>query len=109
MKFYTSIFRRSKIGKVTRYTKSQSQHGKPGSVLTVSFELEGVPFTALNGGPQYNFTPAVSFFIHCDSQGEIDRLWDRFSEDGGEPIRCGWRSMRSASAEALSRISSWGP
>lgn len=87
MYFYTSIFKNSKIGDIARY--SEAGPGEPGSVLTVTFELDGQPFMALNGGPQYKFTPAVSFFVPCETQEEVDRLWAALTE-GGEPGPCGW-------------------
>jgi predicted 3-demethylubiquinone-9 3-methyltransferase (glyoxalase superfamily) len=85
--FYVSIFRNSKISKVTRY--SEAGPAPAGSVMTVDFELEGLPFTALNGGPIYKFTEAISFVVHCRNQDEVDYYWDRLSADGGE-IQCGW-------------------
>lgn len=87
MYFYTSIFKNSKIGDISRY--GEAGLGEPGTVLTVTFELDGQPFMALNGGPQYKFTPAVSFFVPCETQDEVDRLWDALTE-GGEPGPCGW-------------------
>jgi predicted 3-demethylubiquinone-9 3-methyltransferase (glyoxalase superfamily) len=87
MYFYTSIFKNSKVGDIARY--GEAGPGEPGSVLTVTFELDGQPFMALNGGPQYQFTPAISFFVPCETQAEVDRLWEALSE-GGEPGPCGW-------------------
>jgi len=86
-KFYSSIFKGSKILGVARYTKGTP--GKPGSVMTVRFRILGQEFTALNGGPVYRFTPAVSFVVHCRSQREIDYYWRRLSANGKE-IQCGW-------------------
>lgn len=90
-KFYTEIFPNSKIGAVTRFTEAGRElHGKePGSAMTVSFELNGQPFTALNGGPMYKFTEAISFQIMCQSQEEVDHYWDRLSA-GGTILQCGW-------------------
>ncbi len=90
-KFYTSIFKHSKIGTISRYGKEGYEiHGKPeGTVLTVEFELDGQTFTALNGGPVFKFNEAVSFQVHCKSQNEVDYYWERLSE-GGEKGRCGW-------------------
>lgn len=85
--FYTSIFKNSKIGSVTRY--GEAGPGPEGSAMTVSFELEGLQFTALNGGPEFNFTEAISFLVDCDSQEEVDYLWAKLSE-GGEEGPCGW-------------------
>lgn len=88
---YVSVFKDSKIGKVSRYGKEGREiHGKPaGSVMAVEFELGGQPFVALNGGPHFKFNEAVSFQVHCDSQDEIDYFWERLGE-GGKESRCGW-------------------
>jgi predicted 3-demethylubiquinone-9 3-methyltransferase (glyoxalase superfamily) len=92
-KFYTSIFKNSKIGKISRYGKEGYEiHGKPeGTVLTVEFELNGQMFTALNGGPAFRFNEAISFQVHCESQNEVDYYWDKLSEGGdGKAQHCGW-------------------
>jgi predicted 3-demethylubiquinone-9 3-methyltransferase (glyoxalase superfamily) len=86
-KFYVSIFPNSKIVKVMRY--SEAGPGPAGSAMTVDFELEGQRFTALNGGPIYKLTAAVSFVVHCETQDEVDYYWDKLSADGGE-VQCGW-------------------
>jgi len=86
-KFYTSVFKGSRILDVARYTKGTP--GEPGSVMTVRFRIPGQDFTALNGGPQYKFTPAVSFVVKCRSQAEIDYYWRRLSS-GGKKVQCGW-------------------
>lgn len=86
-RFYTSIFKNSKLGHISRYLEGSP--GPAGSVMTVSFELEGVEFTALNGGPQFTFSLATSFVVHCDSQEEVDYYWEKLSE-GGEKSWCGW-------------------
>jgi predicted 3-demethylubiquinone-9 3-methyltransferase (glyoxalase superfamily) len=86
-KFYVSIFKNSKIGEVSRY-----QEGSPGpveKVMTVNFELDGQEFIALNGGPEFRFTEAISLFVDCATQAEVDELWDKLSE-GGEKGQCGW-------------------
>jgi predicted 3-demethylubiquinone-9 3-methyltransferase (glyoxalase superfamily) len=92
-KFYVSIFKNSGIDTVTRYGKEGfERHGRPeGSVMTVTFRLEGQTFTALNGGPLFSFSPAISLVVHCDSQTEVDYFWDRLG-DGGDPAaqHCGW-------------------
>jgi predicted 3-demethylubiquinone-9 3-methyltransferase (glyoxalase superfamily) len=80
MDFYTSIFKTSKVGQISRY--SEAGPGTPGSVMTASFELEGMPFTALNAGPVFSFTPAISFFINCENEVEIEYIWDRLIEGG---------------------------
>jgi predicted 3-demethylubiquinone-9 3-methyltransferase (glyoxalase superfamily) len=89
--FYVSIFKDSKITHVSRYSEAgQEVHGKPpGSVMTVGFELDGQAFTALNGGPVFKFTEAVSFVVDCETQEEIDHLWDKLTE-GGTEVECGW-------------------
>ena len=94
-KFYTSIFKGSKINKITHYTEAGREvHGrKPGSVMTVAFELGGQPFTALNGGPQFKFNEAISFQVNCETQDEIDHFWSKLSE-GGQEGPCGWLKDR---------------
>ena len=87
MNFYTSIFKNSKKREITRYCEAGP--GAKGSVMTASFELEGLEFTALNGGPMFKFTEAVSFSVACETQAEVDYYWDKLSE-GGEPVPCGW-------------------
>ena len=91
VKFYVSLIKNSKIISTTRYTaEAAAASGMPaGSVMTVEFQLNGQEFMALNGGPQFSFTPAVSFMIKCDTQEEIDLLWEKLSE-GGEKNVCGW-------------------
>ena len=91
--FYTSIFKKSKIGKISRYGKEGYEiHGKPaGTVLTIEFELNGQVFTALNGGPIFKFNEAISFQVNCESQGAVDYYWGKLSEDGDEKAQqCGW-------------------
>ncbi len=90
-RLYVSLFEDSGIDSVSRYGKEGKEvHGQPeGSAMTVSFRLRGQEFLALNGGPQYTFSEAVSFQIFCETQAEIDRLWSKLG-DGGEPGRCGW-------------------
>lgn len=91
-KFYTAIFPNSKITAVSRYSEAgQEVHGKPpGSVMVASFELDGKPFTALNGGPQFKFNEAISFQVSCETQVDVDHFWDRLCADGGTPGPCGW-------------------
>lgn len=85
--FYTSIFKNSKILNVSRY--GEAGPGPAGSVMTATFELDGQEFMALNGGPQYKFTEAISFLVNCRTQKEVDELWEKLS-DGGEEGPCGW-------------------
>ena len=94
-KFYTSIFPNSKIGAVARYPAAASNvGGRPkGSVMTVEFELDGQSFIALNGGPAFKFSEAISLLVNCRDQAEIDRLWNKLL-DGGEPSHCGWLKDR---------------
>ncbi|UPK67853.1 VOC family protein [Chitinophaga filiformis] len=86
-KLYTSLFTNSSIGKISRYPPGIP--GQEGKVMTVEFTLDGQEFIALNGGPHYSFTPAVSMFIKCETQEEVDRLWAALTE-GGTADRCGW-------------------
>jgi predicted 3-demethylubiquinone-9 3-methyltransferase (glyoxalase superfamily) len=86
-KFYTSIFKNSKIGTVTRY--GDAGPGPKGSAMTATFEIEGRDFMALNGGPTYQFTPAISFIVNCKTQEELDGYWGRLLQ-GGAPQQCGW-------------------
>jgi predicted 3-demethylubiquinone-9 3-methyltransferase (glyoxalase superfamily) len=90
-KFYVSIFRNSKLGDITRYGEAgENASGRPkGSVMTVTFEIEGQEFVALNGGPIFKFTEAVSFMVKCETQQEIDDMWAKLSK-GGEEGPCGW-------------------
>ena len=90
--FYTSVFPRSRITTVTRYPEGSGE--RAGQVLTVAFELDGDPFLALDGGPDFQFTEAVSFEIGCADQAEIDHYWDALTADGGEPGPCGWLKDR---------------
>ena len=85
--FYISIFPNSKILTVSRY--GEAGPGSKGSVMSATFELDGQLFYALNGGPQFKFTPAISFFVNCETQAEVDELWDKLSA-GGRKDRCGW-------------------
>src|SRR3954466_14107068 len=91
VKFYTSIFKKSKVGKVARYTESvEKVAGRPkGSVMTIEFQLDGQDFVALNGGPDFKFTEAVSFVVTCETQAELDRYWKKLCA-GGKPVQCGW-------------------
>ncbi len=92
-RFYTRIFENSRMGGISRYGKEGFEiHGKPeGTALTVEFELEGQPFVALNGGPQFRFNESISFIIHCESQEEVDYFWEKLTA-GGDPAaqQCGW-------------------
>lgn len=89
--FYTSIFKNSRIRSVTRYGEEGAKaSGMPtGTVMTVAFQLEGQEFVALNGGPHFTFSPAISFVVNCQTQQEVDDFWHKLSE-GGEENRCGW-------------------
>ena len=86
-KFYTSIFKNSKIGRISRY--GEGGPGPKGAVLSATFELDGQEFIALNGGPQFTFSPAISFFVNCETQEEVDEIWEKLCE-GGKKNRCGW-------------------
>jgi predicted 3-demethylubiquinone-9 3-methyltransferase (glyoxalase superfamily) len=85
--FYISLFKNSKLNNVTRY--GEAGPGSKGSVMMVNFELDGQPFMALNGGPLFPFTEAISLFVNCETQDEVDELWEKLSE-GGTKSRCGW-------------------
>ena len=87
MNFYVSIFKNSKILSVTRY--GEAGPGPEGTVMTAKFALNGQEFVALNGGPQFTFTEAISFVVNCETQQEVDELWEKLSE-GGQKSRCGW-------------------
>jgi predicted 3-demethylubiquinone-9 3-methyltransferase (glyoxalase superfamily) len=91
VKFYTSIIKNSKIGKIARYDEAgEKAAGRPaGSVMTVEFQLEGQEFVALNGGPHFKFTEAISFVVNCETQEEVDYYWEKLSH-GGKEVQCGW-------------------
>jgi predicted 3-demethylubiquinone-9 3-methyltransferase (glyoxalase superfamily) len=90
--FYVSVFPNSRVRRVVRYPAEG--RGVEGQVMTVEFELDGKPFVALNGGPHFQFTEAVSFHIDCETQGEVDHYWERLIEGGGKPVQCGWLKDR---------------
>ena len=93
VKFYTSIFKKSKIKKIARYTEEGYEiHGRPaGTVMTIEFELNGQTFTALNGGPVFRFNEAISFEVNCKTQEELDYYWEKLSKGGDEKAQqCGW-------------------
>jgi predicted 3-demethylubiquinone-9 3-methyltransferase (glyoxalase superfamily) len=87
MNFYVSIFKNSKVVSVTRY--GEAGPGPKGTVMSATFQLDGQEFYALNGGPMFTFSPAISFFVKCETQPEIDKMWEKLSA-GGEKQRCGW-------------------
>lgn len=91
-KFYASIFKNSKIDKITRYPKEAAEkiEREPGSVMMVEFKLDDVEFVALNGGPQFKFNESVSFVVNCETQEEIDYFWEKLSADGGSTGVCSW-------------------
>jgi len=93
--FYVSIFKNSKIGSITRYDEEAAKAaGRPkGSVMTVAFDLDGQDFTALNGGPLFKFTEAISLVVNCQTQEEVDHFWEKLSA-GGEEVQCGWLKDR---------------
>ena len=88
MNFYVSIFKNSKAGSVTRY--GDAGPGPKGTVMSATFQLDGQDFFALNGGPLFKFTEAISFFVNCETQEEVDELWEKLTAGGGTPQRCGW-------------------
>lgn len=89
--YYVSIFKNSKVGSMTRYGEAGAEvtGRQKGTVMTATFEIEGQEFVAINGGPQFKFTEAISFVVNCETQEEIDEIWEKLSE-GGEKGRCGW-------------------
>ena len=87
--YYVKVFKRGEIRKIFRW-QQDGPGGKKGDVLTVDFEIEGMRFTAINGGPNFKLTPAVSFLIEVKNQAELDGIWDTFVADGGQPMACGW-------------------
>jgi predicted 3-demethylubiquinone-9 3-methyltransferase (glyoxalase superfamily) len=89
--FYVSVFKNSKIGGVSRY--EEAGPGPVGTVMVATFQLDGQEFVALNGGPRFKFTEAISFVVNCETQEEVDEFWDKLSE-GGEKSRCGWLKDR---------------
>jgi predicted 3-demethylubiquinone-9 3-methyltransferase (glyoxalase superfamily) len=91
MNFYVSVFKNSKVVTVTRYGEGGPR--PKGTVMSATFQLDGQDFFALNGGPQFTFSPAISFFVNCETQQEVDELWEKLSE-GGKKERCGWLKDR---------------
>jgi predicted 3-demethylubiquinone-9 3-methyltransferase (glyoxalase superfamily) len=89
--FYVSIFKNSRIERIARYGDAGPRPS--GTVLTVEFQLEGQSFVALNGGPEFTFTPAISFYVNCETQQEVDELWEKLTA-GGEEVECGWLKDR---------------
>lgn len=86
--FYVSIFKNSKVLNTTRY--GDAGPGPKGTVMIIAFQLDGEEFTALNGGPQFKFTEAISLVVHCQTQDEVDYFWEKLSGDGGQIVECGW-------------------
>ena len=95
VEFYVSIFKNSRIGSVTRYDEEGARAaGRPkGSIMTAAFELDGQEFVALNGGPVFKFTEAISFVVNCETQDEVDHFWAKLAE-GGQEVQCGWLKDR---------------
>jgi predicted 3-demethylubiquinone-9 3-methyltransferase (glyoxalase superfamily) len=89
--FYVSIFPNSKVSSTSRY--GEAGPGPKGSVMTIAFNLDGLSFTALNGGPMFKFTEAISLVVHCETQAEVDHYWDKLSA-GGQQVQCGWLKDR---------------
>lgn len=90
--FYVSTFKNSKVGNTTRYNEASAKAaGRPeGSVMTMEFQLEGQNFVAINGGPHFKFTEAISFVVNCETQEEVDYFWEKLTADGGQESQCGW-------------------
>jgi predicted 3-demethylubiquinone-9 3-methyltransferase (glyoxalase superfamily) len=93
---YVAIFKNSKVGKVTRYNEASAKAaGRPeGSVMTMEFQLEGQNFVAINGGPHFKFTEAISFVVDCETQEEVDYFWEKLTADGGQESQCAWLKDR---------------
>jgi len=87
-KFYVSVFKNSKLGDITHYGDGAPM--PKGTVMTVTFTIDGQDFMALNGGPLFKFTEAISFSVNCETQEEIDMYWDKLTSGGGQPVQCGW-------------------
>ena len=92
VKLYTSVFKNSRITSTRRY--GDAGPGPKGAVMTMGFELEGQPFMALNGGPTFSFSIGISLFVNCETQAEVDELWEKLTAGGGRPDRCGWLTDR---------------
>ena len=92
VKFYTSIFKNSKIGKISYYPESvaKASSRRAGSIMTIAFKLNGQEFIAMTGGPQFKFTEAISLLVYCDTQAELDRYWKKLTSGGGKEVACGW-------------------
>jgi predicted 3-demethylubiquinone-9 3-methyltransferase (glyoxalase superfamily) len=94
VKFYTSIFKNSKITRISYYpeaaAKNSGNRARARSVMTIAFKLNGQDFIALNGGPNFKFTEAISLMVHCDTQAELDRYWKKLTSGGGNEVECGW-------------------
>ena len=92
VRFYTSVFKNSKIGRVSYYPDAAAKASgrRARSVMTIAFKLNGQDFIALNGGPQFKFTEAISLMVHCDTQAELDRYWKKLTSGGGKEVECGW-------------------
>ena len=106
-KFYTGIFKNSRITQINRYSEAGKEFHKrePGSVLIVAFELDGQPFTALNGGPNFKFNEAISFQVMCETQQEVDYFWDKLSGGDKQAEQCGWlKDKYSVSWQIVPRI-----
>ncbi len=106
--FYVSIFKNSKVLEVTRYT-GEEPVGEKGAVMTVAFELEGEQFVALNGGPRFPFSEAISFVVNCATQEEIDYYWEKLIAEGGAEVQCGWLTDKYGLSWQVvpARISEW--
>ncbi len=91
-RFYVSVFKNSHIGAISHY--GEGAPAPKGSVMTVSFVLDGQQFTALNGGPHFTFNESISFVARCDTQAELDEYWDKLTSGGGQPVQCGWLKDR---------------
>lgn len=87
--FYTSVFKNCKVGDIARYDEG-NEHGKKGSVMTIMFQLEGQDFMALNGDVDFPYNESISLVVNCDTQAELDGIWNKMTQDGGQEVECGW-------------------
>ncbi len=103
VKFYTSVFKNSKIGRILRYSEEAAKaSGRPaGSVLTVEFEMEGQKFVALNGGPLFKFNESISFVVNCETQEEVDYFWEKLTADGGDKFGLSWQVVPTVLIDML--------
>jgi predicted 3-demethylubiquinone-9 3-methyltransferase (glyoxalase superfamily) len=108
VRFYVSIFPNSRIGNITRYGEAAARAAErpEGSVMTIAFQLDGQDFVAINGGPAFTFSPAISFVVGCRTQEEVDEFWEKLS-DGGQTQQCGWLTDRFGVSWQITPVALW--